>query len=1398
MSEVVPSTNDQALPPVPAEAIHAQMSEEELQRALQINVVDMSHGAVTSAQDHAAEYINRKTTEGRNFVTRFMKKVWHGNLARDYYNLREQRRGVNEIAESGNVHALQDGTEEDHQRTSASVVSRVSQDFLHQDETKRSIAEIDNGAELESQLRGLVRSFAEGTLTRESLVEEKTRLLHEFGRGRRQEDRNKGLVLADNIVEVADSAKTALDHGLGLDRIDAALSAHHTEARMGARTQVRLNAAEKVANKLYQTKLGTLVNETTVAAVASIPFVAGKIVTRKIVTAAAGMVTIGAGSAVIAGVRESLHIKQDRQTHMREMATGGGEALAHAGKRREQLDEATYETVHVEDVLADLRSTTENVRADRAGVAEALDTLAYARTIVSQSDEKSIDLIQFSSRTAVESERFEVDVRIAEARAAVQEVLNTMSDDERQALGIEGNDIGALLDQRSAGVLEVINEDISARDQAFRKLQRKQVAKAAAIGFITSETIGLAMQEAKAAASDSLRGVFEGAGDDQDRRTLLSAVFHHGEGADGSGDSDATHLVTAGPHGKVVLPDGYSLEHHDGQWELSDSQGNVISDRIGFNKDGEFTHATKTTLEAHGFSLAEDAAKIHDPNTATYTDVNRSAADYIAHHKSDFTHVQRQLWYDNDTPGIYDQNELGMWWGGNDGTGMDQHGNYVFNVAHMSPDGSFHDGLSADYQQLIREGKMAVALSINDGTQDHVIMVPMNEHGQAIIGKDTFAGRSLFASHDGHAQFIGKYAEAVQIGDKQNGVQSMRMLATVVGEGRVNEVTDHVKHVVHHSHIETTTTLTAPEGVAQAADIEAPGAIPIAARRGLEYAAPEEQGHYGEYGSQRGRESKVRELMRSPWTSPNLLRSPEGRLNQAAELAAYRERLAANSSPEYLAEVEAAISNDPILARLGEKGDMRAVVTIPVYGAGEQDNIYHTLSLYAQQDEQTRRSTPIILHVNYPVTDLNDSTKRANIEKTNAEIERARQDFPDLEIGSFTTEWSEAYYNQMKQHGGVIRPVVERLFDVALLAVDRGIKEGRIAAEDDVMIIRNDSDSVGMQRNYLGRMIKLADDNPTADALAGPSRWETRLHGDFPGFGVVSNFREIAQAMLTRKSFRGRLQTTGMNSAMRASSLAAIGSIHRYGSDVNQSGAGTDDLEIGHRLYALRVDASRRATAQAYAYSTYAAATSGTARLSRAAARYASRRAGVAATAYAASDAALPDDAAVPVKYATGAQIDTLSGRIMKQYRSNNPISQSWANFSNETRDDNGNRGPMLERENMQQPDAVIDRIEYQLNDMINNWYRDPAVVRASLLMQFGETDKDGDKLYDLSWDKDGKARLTFTKEGREHVVNRLKRDSRGRFEPYGRRMARLLYNKRTPGSTRRLRSQPMFVEAKS
>lgn len=1405
MSETAP-----AGPVLPAETLAADVTDEELKQRLQIQTADMSHGVVEAARDHAAERLHRQTTgevEGRNRFVRFVKRmkrgIWDANLKRDYTVLTEQVEGRRQITREGNIHALHGGTQEDHDRTASAVIERVTSGFVRSNETQQEMSQVRNGNALQTGLNQLVKEFAEGKIELDVLVEKKNRLVNRFGHGLRENERMKGLLLADNVVDVARNARAAANHGIGMDRIEAALSARHADVRMGARTEVRRNAAERATEWLYRRKRGTLVNETTIVAAVTATMAISKFAVRKGTSLAGnvtrgvtlGLVNVGTGAA--AAVRESLHIKQDRETHMREMALGGGDELSAAGKRREELEETRYNTVSVVQLMQELEQARDTAGNDATDLQAALAIIAHARSRVEFSDEHCVDLIQYSNRLAVETERKDLDNRIAEARKAVQDALNTADTATLTAAGIDpldkkARDVEHVVTQESSVVLEEINGNVTERDKVFRKLQVKSALKAAGAAMVTGDILGMVTQEIQGAVSSSDQGLFE-KNTGQEHRTMLAGIFRHDEHATGGTGPNPDHMTIVDKHTGFVPPEGYSVHQVEGKWELVDANNHVVDNDITFDSDGHLSEASQHALSEKGFHIDAHSESVQDPTpVAENKPVHLTPSEYVKAHPHEFTHMHRTDWMANNTA-YSDGNENRLDWGGVNGTGVDEHGNYVLSVARMTPDGSFEGGLSENARQLIHEGKLRVALSMTEGTQTHVVMVSVDQHGNAIIGKDSFAARAMFNRHGGQLHFTGAYAEAVALGDKQpNGTQNVHVLATVIGENHVNHdaLTNPQPAIKPTSHEQIITTLTAP---GEAAPVDMPPVIPVRSRSGLEYVEGESgqggssnpegsaENPYSAYGAPGGESLKERYDRWRSERSPRLRSNPNVDLNTGEELQWYRDEQVKRRGQEYIDEIDGNIAGSEVLRNIGD--ETKALVCIPVAAANESENIYKTLSLYAQQPVEAQEATVILMNLNWKQELESDPDAMAKIKKTHDEIERARADFPSLRLATFDKVWTPEFITERTDDEGRVRmygEVVKVLYDTAALAVGQGVREGRRDSASEAILVTNDADALGMSRNYLGRYIDTMEADPTIDAFTGAIRWGTAEYVDYPGYGLVSGIYSVFNITTQRRgSNKMTISTIGPNSAFRVSAYAAVGGCE----DTKRQGAGADWM-LGHRIIASRAEAGPASTtASGYPTSGYVNPTTGVSLSSDNTDRTVSAHVG-------------------------GAQVDSLGDRLLGAYRQGRWISQGWDGFDlggYEDRSISAGAGT-LGREDPRKTkdmDGIADRVRINVESFVNNWYRDPATAASALALYFGTEDEKGNPLYKAEWEGgtpgwggDATFKFEFTSEGKKWLQQRLLRDGRGRWDPYGQRLQRQLYNIRARG--RRTRkptlANPRFV----
>lgn len=1149
MSEAIASS-----PPPPAQT--EEEMQEELQKKLQIQVVDTSDAVQSEAVDRAERYLSEETTQ--RGVGGFLKKIWQGNIARDFYRQREIQRGRREIVETGNIYINTDGSQADHDQAMAAVVERFTSDFVHEGENNQQFEDVEHGQELLSQLQELVSTYASGSIDHDVLVEERTRILSEYGQQVHQADRNRGLVYADNILEVAANARTAFEHGAGLDRLDAAISGRVGEARTGVRTEARLQATDRAIDWMHRHHMSG-VNETTLALGVATAMTAAKFTTRKAATAAAAVAGLGVGAGLIAAGREHLRVGQERTSHSRQMAEGG--EIQDNSQRRERMEETRYETVSAADLTAGLQAARE---AFEAGDAESLDDLiavaTAARARIHASDVQSIDLLEYSAKASVETERLALDIELARATVAAQEA-------------VEANGRPFDLDALQQSIHEQIVGDIGAKDQAFSRLRRNRTIKMGLIGAATGVLAGLGIQEIHSLLDSGLRGVAEGPAG-SDRHSLLADLFRGHAQHDGTAGSNR-EMFEGGQHLHdygVNLPEGYHLvQARPGEkfgWDIEGPDGKNVFDKldlhslynsddtnsnhihhlnegqlgVGFDTQGNLDHDTRMALKELGFKLTQSHDLQFKEPTVVSDSISRSPSEYLSHHPGQFTQVHRELWYDNNTPGVYDQNELKLWWGGATGSGIDSHGDYVFNVAHMNPDGSYHQGLLTDAQQLVHDGKMKLALSMTKDTQSNVFMVNVDSNGNAVIPHDSFIGHSLFENQNGHAHFTGAYAEADQIlGTNPDGSENVRMLATVVGDNNPQPATDIIHHVVNQEHTHYVTHIEAPAET----PIEIPAVLPIYSRRGLEslsYPVSSKE-YYGGYAGSFGPESVGVRRARAPF-APELDKDPNAKIDAKRVAERYFKGLSRRYT-ETLSGLTRQLENQPWA------NNPKIVVMIPAAAHQEGKNIYRSLEQYSGQKGVDSDDYEIVVFANNPRVDSEGA--QVQRDTTIEEIERFQKEHPELRV-----RYIERTLDRQEANIGKIRKLLADTVLSDLLS--RGVDL------DSVVLTSNDADSEWIDPRYIKTIIDKAEAQPDTDGFLGFLDWSYDAYRAHPEQLVGTRLMQMMDSYLRIKT-KG-VGSSGANFTFRPSIYMAVGG---YG-NIDKG----EDVQLGRMIRGVRSGADSR------------------------------------------------------------------------------------------------------------------------------------------------------------------------------------------------------------------------------
>lgn len=853
--------------PLPLKRVKTEEKKDKLSRKKKkIVVVEASELVDSEARDVAEAKIAatfEKPKGVTGFVRRLGNKIWTQNLMYEYYRQKEIAAARQKIIDTGNVYANETADSSYHQQAMQAISERFISEYdeaIHREageervrlgEKTSEISEDDLGKEQEikSQMRELITRYAQGILNDLSFVEEKNRIFSSL-RGVKKEVINKGVLYADNLLEVAKQARHSIEQGERLEELDMDFEVIIGRAKTGVRTEAQFNSIDKIAEKIHNARLGKIhighfVNEATVASALSIAYsLGGKFIqsgarSRLLMWGSFGLTALlGSG---IAGVRESKRIEEERRQHFREAAQGKKFNLAKQPRRKE-MEQFRYETKEARDLIDALEGVLyisgedgkkEIRELTQEEFEKALANLADIESRIKLSDRQKIDLVGYSDSRIVEQERLRLDIVRAKAKVDLRKALDkgTVKVPEFKKFD---DFLNSLTETR---INQLIGGDkgIERKNELFKKMKNKKSGIAALKGLVIGLGVGIAVQEAVHYAKPFVGGFFEGVAEAAEEvkgavggvihYTPLEYLKHWWSGDLPKVGSNITHEVLLG-NNHVQLPEGIDLiKSPDGSYNLTRGD-EIISKNISFKADGTLTEEAKKTLMSQGILTSSSVQSI----IKTFEEeVTLGPREFIDTQEGLTTKIKRVLWYDNDTPKpVFDKNELKLWWGGESGTGIDSNGNFVYNIKHMTADGSFHSNFSLDAQKLMKEGKLKVLLSLSQDTQNQVFEIPIDSQGNAIIDPASEVGKAFFKNIDGKAQFLGKFVEIGEVvpsvGD---GIERVRILATGAGKG-VEAITSIIPKTVIENI--TNTHFNIPSDY----QVDPPPFIPIIGRKPLE------------------------------------------------------------------------------------------------------------------------------------------------------------------------------------------------------------------------------------------------------------------------------------------------------------------------------------------------------------------------------------------------------------------------------------------------------------------------------------------------------------------------------------------------------------------------------------
>ena len=1106
-------------------------------------VVDLAKLAEVQARDVADSRMTEdKEDRSKNWLVRTAKRIWKHNLAQEWYRQREIGRIKKEILESGNLYAgeTKDTTMKDFDDAKKAIVGRFTSEYEEEmlKSEERKSKEVITDQKTKDAIKDLIKQFvADETMTEAAFIEQQNRIL----RGSNPDFAKEGAMYANNLFSIVKEIRNSIAHGEKLAEMDFDVEITLGKAEESLNTSAKHNKFEQFIEKTQNSKFGKyLFNEPAAVLVAAGLYSAGSFFGKKLLRSKVakigtfGITALLAGG--LAGSKEAARLNRERAQHIRESAKGM-EFKDSDMKRRKEMEENRYETKNATLIIQNLENdlakvSNGNVNEDELRVILANISDIEARKVIGEKE--SVDLIAYSRFNKVEEERDKIDHYRAKLKVAIRRGIESGKIEFRQQ-----NTFDEHLKKLTGTLSEGLMNEIEQKNKIFKDMKREKVAKVFIKTALIGASVGFIFQEVQAAFSPKTDGVFEGMFKHEDHLTTKATAL---EGLRRWITGDSPRLPFGVGHEELLgnthiqLPDGVTLQYNnDGTCNILEN-GRMVSDHVKLLLDerGNLDDESIKALAKDGIytSFAQVGGKVTEQ-------VVTSPEEHISKHPG-MLKIFRKEWMDNDTPTHpdpdhpgrmlgADKNELKLEWGAG-GKGVDENGNFVFQVNHMTDDGSYHEGLSVAAHEEMKKGGLDILLSFTKGTQNMVIPVHIDEFGKAVIDHTSEEGKMLFENNNGQAIFDGAFAEVGHAtGIVKDGVQVTDILATHIGTDHAKEiVTDVVKDTV-----QTHVRLDVPADW----DWNMPPIIPIIARRPLErgeYKKFNEDGpgYYG-YGES-GDFGLLDRKLYNDRLAKELKENSEYDLSKD-DLKIIKEYLG-KQNKTYLKELESLVSSD---SKMGK--EVETVITIPAYQEGK--NIEKTIRNYAKL--KNRNNFELVILENHPSDKKRDETGEV--------IAKMKNEFPDLNIVHLYKVFDK------KPRIGEVR---KYLVDSVLL------RKKNSGIEKSIAIVSNDADLEDISENYTNDISKAFKENEKLDAVGG--KWDFP-EKDFEKLPILHATQRLWQYfdIAFRNNYLKSPELIGRNSAFRSGVYAAIGG---YNKDAKLA----EDLEIGWMIKnARKYDASR-------------------------------------------------------------------------------------------------------------------------------------------------------------------------------------------------------------------------------
>lgn len=1160
----------------------------ELEQVKKVAFVDAESMLEARSREMAEDTLDQQKKNLKWY--QFKKRIWDHNWHREYKRQKEIIKAREQIQQSGNLYVDEAPHEQrHHEEAMQALIDKFTSDYddvVRKGEKK----EVSTDDRLKAITKQLVYDYANKHITDRSAFEAERQKRFKAEQDYRKQNKmdllpeqviKAGVGYTNNLFKVAELVRSAVDHGISLDKLDLQFDVVIAQARDAVKVEANLNNFDRIIDKVkrFQIKgvpIGTWVNETTItlglASVYSLTIGATQRLAR---SKAASWATLG-GTAVVGGAiaaaQENVRMKQERAKIERKLAhnkpaapTATGQPTSRLGKfaarakrtavgkfftqpEDAEFAAVSYEKKKAGDLLSKfdeyaLIQTPEGKLDLNKGISqeqfeEILDHMAGIEARFNLEAQRGIALVKYDKTTGSNRQNVNLDIARATTKAKLRQWLATPDCTLSLPAGKNFDQhYSELVDKKAK---ELTEGDITAKDKAFRKLKARSVAMHFVRTAAVAVALGTTVQQLRAWGGDVVSWM-------QGRDNVRNAtVLEHMLGGKGQAQTMAEMggALSNGEHMSVV--------ESNGRMNLVDAQGRTVLEDLRANPDGTFDQATLDKLQQQGYMVFDDPAKMEqvtktmsaqeywqdkltENKRIDWHDEPGPRYSNFYHKLIEFEGKQQMLYLKRDGNGVYVDARLVI-------DNIAKNAEKAFREFGRNPDGSFDSKLKHMHDEIVnwhKSGELAQHFQ--------VAIIPTeeaNKKGLSFLLQGADAQGRIYLTPEQSAMFTND--KMLRDGNLPFKYMEERLdghtLSTVRGQAP-ESITTTIN--VHHPEIFGPSPEGVPPGVLPR-DYDVPWAIPVDWRGKPRQAEqplppdvlPTDEGSladiYDYYGSGGLDKATLAAMRRN--RSESLEDNPNARLNHYYEAEEYLER----QNPEYLEQVKVLAGHMGVMNK-----DCKLSVCIPAAGHQEGENIYRTLESYLYQTAH-KDDFEVVVFVNHP--DQDRSGNKVVPDKTLEEVRRFQTEHPELNV--------RVAYQTLPIERAKIGYVRKLLNDAVLY---RHHQRGENAP--DLIHVSNDADNTGLAKEYIQNFIDKFEDNPNVEGMLGQLDWDPEAYTQHPVIHIGTRLYQFLKVPHRRQG--GGFASSGANFAFRSSIYAGIGG---YPPDA----AGGEDVAIGAGIVAAR------------------------------------------------------------------------------------------------------------------------------------------------------------------------------------------------------------------------------------